>query len=130
MRKVALQYQVLAHGVEVVLRASHGHQQVDEVVEEERHEHHKRRALKPLAAQHDGREHREQYERIVGEVAHVEQFAPALLRQGAAERDAGLATHEPLVGLGKEVVEVRKVAAEVVGVGIPETQQHHGIEVA
>ena len=77
--KVGALYHVRAHGMKVVLGAGHGQEQVDEVVEEEAGKHHKGRAAELAAVGEEGGEHCEEYERIVGKVTHVEQFAPHLL---------------------------------------------------
>ena len=50
--------------------------EIDEIIEEERCQHHEGRAPEARAVDKERNEHRERYHGIVGEIAQMEEFAP------------------------------------------------------
>ena len=67
---------VKADGLEVVLRTGDGQEEIDEIVEEEGPQHDEGGAFKRFAVHRPRFEDGEEDERIVGEIAKVEEFAP------------------------------------------------------
>ena len=67
---------VKADGLEVVLRTGDGQEEIDEIVEEESPQHDEGGAFKRFAVRCPWFEDGEEDERIVGEIAKVEEFAP------------------------------------------------------
>ena len=116
---------VHADGGEVELRACHGHKDVDEVVDEKRGDQHKGDFLEPLEPEYEVVEHHDGNHGVIGKVAQIEGLAEPDGGVQPTELYRGLAAEEPLLGRGKQVVEVGKEAVELERVGIPVGQKGH-----
>ena len=123
--EVALQHLVHAYGGEVELGTGHRDEDIDEVVDEERRDNDERHLLNQPEAVDEVPQHHNQHHGVVEEVAHVERLAHPYLRQELAEPHRRLPAEEPLLGRGKEMVEVGEEAIELERVGIPVGQQRH-----
>ena len=84
-REAACLYFFQPHGMEVILRPRHGQKQVDEVIDEEARQDDIGCFSKKLAAAEEGSQCCQEYQRVVGEIAQVEQFAPHYRRQMACK---------------------------------------------
>ena len=119
MGKVTALNHFLSHGMEVILRSCHGQEEIDQVIEKEAGEHDVCRTRKLLFSAKKRSKHSESYERIVGKIAHMEEFAPKLLRQPLSKRDRGLTPEEGGIGCCEHVVEIGKQLTKLIRVGIP-----------
>ena len=128
-----------AQCVEIAMRTGHWHEDVDQVVEEERREYDESCAvargecfpvvggsLPAVEKRAQRAKYGYHYHGIVCPIAQMEEFAPYLAVQPLAEEQRGLATEKRLVGLGKQMVEIGKTATELVGLGIPHAEQCQG----
>lgn len=110
---------VETNGSVVVLRAGDGQEDEDDVVEHERGKHYPRGSCQFLGATEEivGQHHKHHGE-ITG-VAQVHQFAEDGVADGLREEQGRLTTKELLLPGGKEMVEIREDAVQLVSVGIP-----------
>ena len=107
---------------EIELRSCRLQEQIDNVIEDERTEQYRRGALKAaetIRASHDDHCNNHQ---VIGEITHIEQFAPKGAAEPLTEGDGRLATENHLVGHCKNGVGVLGQFGEVVDIGIPISQ--------
>lgn len=96
-----------------------GEEYIYKVVDEERGEDDEGGALKLAIAESKIEHGRHRYHEVVGAIAHVEELTGYVTRQHLREEQCRLTAEELLLPLRKEVVEIRKQAVEVVGLGVP-----------
>ena len=113
-RKDALRHILLANGREVELRTSHGNEDIYQVVDEEGGDNDEQ-----IEPKQEIPDHYHQNHGIIGKVAHIERFADPHLRPCLTEPDGRLPAKQPLLGRGKDVVEVREDAVELKRIRIP-----------
>ena len=133
-REMALRYLVDAHGLVVELRSGHGQGDEDDVEQEERAQDDEGAVGKALISFQQVVEGHGRYHGIVAEIAQAERLADPRRRPLLAEQQRRLAAKHRLLYTGEDVVEVGEETVELVGVGIPPSQQaqlschaqHHG----
>ena len=127
--EMACCYLIGTYGLEIELRTCHGQEEVDAIVEEEGgHDDEGRLFKKPPTAKqgsHDG----DGNHGVIGEIAHVKEFAPCFGIQHVRKLQAGLAIEESVVGIGKEKVLVGEKLAKLKGVRIPKAQKRKRKEI-
>ena len=90
VREHACQYILHAHCLIIECGACHWHKDIDNVIEEERSQHHQCAALKLGVSAEEVEQHHHQYHRIIAGVAHAHQFAHHVRREGLGKIYSGL----------------------------------------
>lgn len=112
----------------VVLRAGHGQEYINNVVEEKAGHDDEARTHQFVGPLQPREEDKDEDHREVRHIAQVERFTDPPLREVLAEEQGGLATEQLMVPGGEDVVVAGEESVELVCVGVPAAQRAHDAE--
>jgi len=112
-----------ANGLEVVLRAGAWEELIYNIKDEERTEEDETCLVELVITQEEIVSHRSHHHVVVGIIAKVKRFAPEGAAEEFAKLKGGLTAEELVVHIGKDMVEIRILAAIVVGLRIPDGKE-------
>ena len=121
--KYTVQNILHADSRKIELRSCHGHEDIDEVIEEEGGDDDKGNLLQQVEAADEVPQHDDQHHGIVEEIAHVERLAHPHVGQTLGKPNGRLPAKEPLLGRSKYMIQIGEEAVELVRVGIPIGQE-------
>ena len=122
-RKITSVHFIHSNGREIELRSGHRHQNVKQIVNEERSDQHEANLLKPFKTGQEIIYHHNQHHGIVKEIPHIERLTEPHGRTQLAKFHRRLAMENSLLSGSKHVIQVREQAVEFKRIRIPVCQQ-------